>query len=126
MRVSILVVMIQILVFSVVGGCVATATTATTATTTRHSRSNTTIARDHENNDTIILPNFSEYHVSGVGSVEAEVLCPPGDFPTNSTNCEPCPIGTYNPFEGAPNQDFCMECRAGSYNNQTGTFLMFC
>ena len=67
-----------------------------------------------------------EYHVSGVGSVEAEVLCPPGAFPTNSTNCEPCPIGTYNPFEDARNGDFCMECRAGSYNNQTGTFLMFC
>lgn len=111
--------MIHILLFFVGGRSVVMGGTVSTTS------SNTTIMMiDHDENhdSSMILPNFPKYVVSGGNDVETEVLCPTGTYPINDS-CVLCPKGTYNPFEGARDESFCMKCRAGSFNNQTGTFM---
>ena len=43
-------------------------------------------------------------------------ICPAGGFCLQgATSVSPCPIGTYNPAEGAKNSSFCISCLPGKY-----------
>lgn len=50
------------------------------------------------------------------------VFCPPGTYQdeSNSTSCQPCPIGRFSSFKGAHGVDICRSCPRGTFRNQTG------
>lgn len=50
------------------------------------------------------------------------VLCPEGTYQDvkNSTSCQKCPHGTFNPYKGAQGVDICIDCPAGTFQANQG------
>ncbi|OMJ66282.1 hypothetical protein SteCoe_36931 [Stentor coeruleus] len=53
------------------------------------------------------------------------IKCEPGSYSDimGSEKCKLCPLGTYNPYEGASSYKQCLPCPEGTFNNKQGSSL---
>jgi len=65
--------------------------------------------------------NATVQNISTLNVSAQTITCPRGYYCiANVTEPIPCPMGTYQPEENAPNSSYCLKCNMGTYNSIIG------